>query len=118
MYKMLSCTSDNGRSVWVLKVKIITVPKLTRSASSLISVGADARKPIAAPGLLLELLCRCGTAKAVPAQSSSGLLLRSRGTATVWQQFPHGYGSRKWLDQVSVRIFIVPSTSWSHPSQK
>ena len=57
MLTSLSCTSNNGRSVQVLNVKIITVPELTRSASILTSVGADAHKQIAAPGLLTELVC-------------------------------------------------------------
>lgn len=57
MLSSIPCTSNNGRSVQVLNVKIITVPELTRSASSLTSVGADVHEQIAAPGLLTERVC-------------------------------------------------------------
>lgn len=101
-YKMLSsipCTSNNGRSVQVLNVKIITVPELTRSASSLTSVGADVHEQIAAPGLLTERVCSSqGTTKAVPAQSSSALLVGER-RAVCEQQLVCSISSWMWIQE-------------------
>lgn len=62
----IPCSCSNGGSVQVLNAKIITVPKLTRSASSSTSFGIHAHKLIAAPGSSAELVCSRGQLKMCP----------------------------------------------------